>query len=229
MTQFKLYDYYRSSASYRVRIALHYKSVPFEIEHIDLLAGEQKSDAYKKHNPQGLVPTLVDGDFELGQSLAILSYIADRYPDPSLMLGSSQDLAYIKQMALLVACEIHPLNNPKVWKAYVGAKLGADEQQMQDWFAHWITEGFTAYEALLEKQGRMGKFTCGNTPSVADVCLIPQVYNARRFHVDLSAFPKICAIEKNCIVLDPFIKAAPESHPYAPDDLEPIHGAHSPL
>lgn len=220
-----LYDYFRSSSSYRVRIALYMKGLEFESKSIDLVSGEQRAADYKQHNPQGFVPTLVDGDVELTQSLAIMEYLDEKYPEPKLISGSTEDKAYIRQMALVVACEIHPLNNPKVWKGYVGKKLGADETQSMDWYHHWITEGFTAYEALLNKYGKAGKFTCGDTPSMADACLIPQIYNARRFNVDLSGFPKILEIEKNCMALDAFQKAAPESHPHAPEDLQPIHGS----
>lgn len=225
----QLYDYYRSSASYRVRAALAFKKVTYETVSVDLLKGEQKSDAYKQHNPQGFVPTLVDGDLELTQSMAIIEYLDDKYGDPKLVFGSAEDKAYIRQMAQVIACETHPLNNPKVWKGYVGAKLGADDQQMQDWYAHWVIEGLTAYEALLNKYGKAGKFTCGDQPSMADLCLIPQLYNARRFNVDLSPYPKTMDIEKNCIALEAFQKAAPESHPDAPADLEPIHGPDAPF
>lgn len=225
----RLYDYYRSSSSYRVRIALHYKDIAFETQHIDLVVGEQQNDAYKKLNPQGLVPLLVDGDFKLSQSLAIIEYLEERFPGPSLFLGSAQDIAYIRQMALIIACDIHPLNNPKVWKGYVGKKLGADEGQMKAWYRFWVTEGVTAYERLLEQSGRAGRFTCGDQPSVADLCLIPQLYNARRFDVDLSLFPKIREIEKNCMEMEAFRKAAPESHPNAPKDLVQIHGPNAPF
>jgi len=225
----KLYDYYRSSASYRVRIALHLKNIDFETIPVDLLAGDHKNKDYKAHNPQGLVPLLVEGDNELGQSLAIMEYLDETYPEPLLVSGTALDKAYIRQMALLVACEIHPMNNPKVWKAYVGGKLGADEKQMQDWYHFWILDGLAAYEALLIKYQKAGAFTCGDTPSMADLYLIPQLYNARRFNVDLQAFSKIRAIELNAIKLDAFQKAAPEAQATAPADMPAIHGAKSPL
>ena len=225
----KLYDYYRSSASYRVRIALAIKDIDYEMVSVDLAAGAQKEGSYRAENPQGAVPLLVDGNFRLTQSLAIMEYLDEQYSDPALVFGDAQDKAYIRQMAQIIACDIHPLNNLKVWKGYVGKTLGADETQMQDWYARWIHDGFAAYETLLNTQGKTGDFTCGDQPSMADLCLIPQTYNARRFNVDLSNYPTICAIEKTCMGLEPFQNAAPEGHPDAPADLEPIHGVKAPL
>lgn len=225
----RLYDYYRSSASYRVRIALAMKEIEYELVSVDLAGGAQKEQPYRAENPQGAVPYFVDDDVRIGQSLAIMEYLDEKYPQNPLIFGNAQDRAYIRQMALLVACDIHPLNNLKVWKGYVGKVLGAGEKQSQDWYAHWIHEGFTAYEALLEKQGMAGDFTCNDQPSMADLCLIPQIYNARRFNVDLSNYPRICAIEKNCMAMDSFQKAAPEAHRDAPDGLEVIHGPDAPF
>ncbi len=201
----KLYDYYRSSSSYRVRIALRYKGLAFETVEVDLLEGTQKNDEYAQLNPQKLVPTLVDRDFVLTQSPAILEYLEEAYPQNPLLPEDIRARAKVRQLSMIVGCEIHPLNNLRVWKGYVGGVLGADEAQMRDWYAHWIMQGFAAYEALLGGDG----FSVGNAPSLADVYLIPQVYNARRFDVDLTVYPKICAIEARCLEIEAFDKSAP--------------------
>lgn len=219
-----LHDYFRSSSSYRVRIALHHKNLDFEIRHVNLVKGEQRDDDYRSLNPSAGVPTLIDGDFKLTQSPAILEYLEEEYPQNPLMPTDKHARAYVRQMAMMIATDIHPLNNLKVWKGYIGKKLGADEAQQMQWYMHWIREGFAAYESLLSSENAAGEFTFGNAPSLADLHLIPQLYNARRFKADLSAYPNICAIEKNCMALKPFQQAAPESHPNAPDDLEIIHG-----
>jgi len=219
-----LHDYFRSSSSYRVRIALHHKNLDFKIHHVDLVQGEQRENAYKTLNPSAGVPTLIDGDFKLTQSPAILEYLEEEYPQNPLMPNDTHARAYVRQMAMIIAADIHPLNNLKVWKGYIGKKLGADEAQQMEWYMHWIHEGFTAYESLLNSENAAGEFTFGDAPTLADLYLIPQLYNARRFHADLSSYPKICAIEKNCMRLEAFQNAAPESHPNAPDGLEIIHG-----
>lgn len=219
----KLYDYFRSSSSYRVRIALHHKGIDFETIHVDLVKGEHREKPYTDLNPQGLVPLLIDGDFSLSQSPAILEYLEEKYPQKPLLPDDVEARAYIRQMAMIIACDIHPVNNLKVWKGYVGKVLGADDQQLKDWYAHWIHQGLQAYEKLLTSSGRMGTFTCGNEISLADLHLIPQLYNARRFFVPLSDYPNIMKIERHCMELEAFQKAAPENHPNAPQDLEKIH------
>ena len=226
----RLYDYFRSSASYRVRAALYLKNIDFLLEHVDLVAGDHKNEKYKKYNPQGFVPALVDdGGVLLTQSMAIIEYLDDKYGAPLLVEGSAKDKAYIRQMAQVIACDTHPLNNLSVWKGYVGKVLGADENQMTEWYTHWIIKGLSAYETMLVEYGRAGNFTCGDQPSLADLCLMPQLYNSRRFKVPLDGFPHILKIEKNCLSLPAFQKAAPEAHPNAPNDIEKIHGIHSPI
>ena len=225
----KLYDYFRSSSSYRVRIALYIKQLPFEIEHIDLVAGAQREAPYITLNPSAGVPTLIDGDLTLTQSPAILEYLDESYPEHPLLPDDLNARAYVRQMAMIIATDIHPLNNLKVWKGYIRKTLGADEAQQMAWYRHWITEGFYAYERFLKTQGLMRKFTYGDFPTLADCCLIPQVYNARRFGVDMGAYPLISKIERNCMGLTAFQKAAPESHPNAPEGLEIIHGPNAPL
>lgn len=225
----KLYDYYRSSASYRVRIALALKEVAYETVSVDLLKGEHKQDAYKAINPAGTVPYFIHHDVAIGQSLATLEYLDDAYPGPLLVYGTPAQKALIRELSLIIACDIHPLNNPKVWKGYVGGIFKADEQQMQDWYHRWIHDGFKTYEATLKNSGYKGGYSCGAKPSMADLCLMPQIYNARRFDVDLSAYEAIRQVEEICVSHPAFIAAAPESHKDAPDDMPPIHGAHSPL
>jgi maleylacetoacetate isomerase len=214
-----------------VRIALAFKGVEYETVHVDLLKGEQKSPEYLKQNPQGLVPTLIDGETRLSQSLAIIEYLDELYPQNPLVFGPPAQKAKIRQLALIVACEIAPLNNLRVWKGYVGGKLGADDQAQQEWFAHWLHDGFKVYETLLENGEHKfaGPFSCGAAPSMADACLIPQVYNARRFNIDLSLYPRICDIEKACMSLAAFQTASPESHKNAPADLGAIHGPNAPF
>lgn len=221
----RLYDYFRSSSSYRVRIALHMKALDFEIHHVDLVKGQQRDDEYKSLNPSAGVPTILDGDFKLTQSPAILEYLDEQYPHQPLLPKDAKARAYIRQMSMIIACDIHPLNNLKVWKGYVGRTLGADEDQSKAWYAHWIHEGFKAYETLLGNDN----FTYGNAPTLADIQLIPQLYNAHRFQLDLSQYPKILKVERNCLALEAFQKASPEAHPYASNGLEQIHGKHSPL
>lgn len=217
-----LYDYYRSSSAYRVRIALALKGLPYDIVHVDLLAGDQNSERYREVNPQGFVPVLADGNVRLAQSLAIIEYLDETHPEILLICGDARQKSYIRSLSYIVACEIAPLNIPKVWKGYMDKS--ADEAK--DWMAHWIHEGFAAYEELLSGDT---KFSCGDMPSMADACLIPQIYNARRFNVALDKYPKICAVEQECLALEAFQKASPESHPNAPDDLGAIHGPMSPV
>lgn len=223
----KLYDYFRSSTAYRVRIALALKNIPYEMTHINLLEGEQQSDSYKQHNPSGGVPCLVDGDVTIAQSLAIIEYLEEKSPSPALVSGDAEQRALIRQLSLMIACDIHPLINLKVMGGYLGKTLGVDEAGRNAWYAKWVGDGLAAYETLLSQQGCSGRFSVGDSPSMADICLIPQLYSARRYKLDLSAYPKLCMIEKNCIVLPAFQKAAPEMHPNAPEGLEVIHGPKS--
>ncbi len=222
-----LYDYYRSSSSYRVRIALELKNIPYRSVHVDLVGGENRTEDYGAINPQQFVPVLDDGQCKISQSLAIIEYLSEAYPNPPLIFGDACQKAFIRQMANIIACDIAPLNIPKVWKAYMGKKLNISEQQQMDWVAHWMHEGFRAYEMYLINVDT--PFTCGIKPSLADVCLIPQLYNARRFHVALDDYPKIREIEKNCLELEAFQNASPEHHPNAPTELEQIHGKRSPV
>lgn len=207
----KLYSYWRSSASYRVRIALNLKGLPYEMESVHLVrdGGEQHTPAYSALNPQELVPTLVDGDAVLTQSLPIIEYLDERYGDVRLLPEDVLARARVRSLAQLVACEIHPLNNLSVLQ-YLARELELPEEQRNTWYRHWVTKGFAALEQMLAGSPETGCFCHGDTPTLADACLVPQVYNARRYNVDLSAFPTIQRIDANCAELDAFVDASPE-------------------
>jgi len=210
-----LYSYFRSSAAFRARIALALKGLPYEYAAINLMPGieEQRSERYKALNPQGRVPFLVDGDMALSQSPAILEYLEEAYPSPALMPDGIEGRARVRQMVSLIACDIHPLNNSSVL-GYLKREIGADEAAVKAWYGHWITAGFEALEVLLAD--RPGPYAFGHTVTLADVCLVPQVWNARRFGVALDAFPNILAVDAACMKLPAFQAALPENQPDAP-------------
>ena len=207
----KLYSYWRSSAAYRVRIALNLKGLEHEIVPVNMLkdGGEQLGDAYKQINPQGLVPTLVDGDITLTQSLAILEYLEEQYSRVNLLPGNTGDRARVRQFAQLTACDIHPLNNLRVLK-YLKQGLNIADDAKDAWYRHWIMLGFEAFENSLVKAKSTGPYCLGAEVTLADLCLIPQMYNAHRFDVPLEAYPTLCAIEQACLELDAFKQASPE-------------------
>lgn len=213
----KLYGYFRSSAAYRVRIALALKGLDFEHVGINLVPGvsEQKSDAYLALNPQGRVPYLVDGEISLSQSPAILEYLDEAYPEVPLLPSNIAERARVRQLASLIGCDIHPLNNLAVLMRLKG-ELGADENAVNAWYSHWITEGFTALETLLVESSETDVFCHGDKPGMADIYLVPQVWNAQRFKVPMDAFPTIAAIDSACNALDAFKVAAPENQPDTP-------------
>ncbi len=212
----KLYTYWRSSSAYRVRIALNLKNLDYESVPVHLVrdGGQQKSAEYLKINPQGLVPVLVDGDIVLRQSLAIIEYLDEKYPRPPLLPGSASGRARVRGLAYLIADEMQPMNNLGVLQ-YLEHQAGFDQQRLDDWYRHWITKGFTALEQLLSTGGQSGQFCHGDTPGLADCCLVPQLYNARRYHCDLTAFPTLTRIEKNCGQSAAFQRAEPENQPDA--------------
>jgi maleylacetoacetate isomerase len=201
------YDYWRSSACYRVRIALNLKGVDYETRQIDLREDEQKSDDYRALNPQGLVPMLeIDGQ-RLTQSLAIINYLDMRYPNVPLIPAMAAERAHVVAMAMTVACDIHPLNNLRVLK-YLKNELGHSQDEVDAWYAHWIKEGLPALEAMAAPKA--GKFLFGNAPTGADVCLIPQLYNARRFNVPLDDYPTLLRADENANKIEAFAAAQPE-------------------
>ncbi|KWE57772.1 maleylacetoacetate isomerase [Burkholderia ubonensis] len=212
----KLYSYFRSSASYRVRIALHLKQLPFDYVPVHLLrdGGQQLKDEYRALSPDSLVPTLVDGDAALQQSLAIVEYLDETHPEPPLLPKAPLDRAYVRSIALQIACEIHPLNNLRVLK-YLKHMLQVPEEAKNDWYRHWIEAGFETLEARLANDPRTGKLCFGDTPTLADICVVPQVFNANRFAIDTSRFPTIQRIHDYAMTLDAFKAAAPGVQPDA--------------
>lgn len=210
----KLFTYFRSSAAYRVRIALNLKGVEYDPEFIHLRKAEQASPAYMEFNPQGLVPALVDGPEVLTQSLAIIDYLDETVPEPPFLPESPVARAKIRAIAHAMAADIHPINNLRVLK-YLTATLGVSEAARDDWYRHWVGEGFTAIERLIAGLGTTGPYLGGTAPGLADICLVPQVYNAERFGVDMTAFPTIAKIAETCRALPAFKAAAPENQPDA--------------
>ncbi len=210
----KLLGYWRSSAAYRVRIALNLKGLDYENLSVHLVknGGEQHQDEYKALNPAELVPTLIDGDLVLNQSSAILEYLDEKYPQSPLLPEAIEDKALVRAFAGDVASDIHPLNNLRVLQ-YLSGTLNVTDDEKAAWYSHWITTGFAGLEARLKKTA--GKFCFGDTPTVADLCLIPQIYNAKRFNVDLSAFPTILAIDEHVKTVKAFVDAEPENQPDA--------------
>jgi len=214
MTELTLYSYFRSSCSYRVRIALALKDLPFEARYIHLLkhGGEQHAAEYQQHNPQSMVPTLVDGQRVMTQSLAIIEYLEECYPKPALLPDVVRDRAYVRALAQLLACDIQPLNNLRVTNR-LKQDFSAQDGQIKSWYQGWILEGFAAFESLLEQHFLAGTCCYEDSPTLADICLVPQVYNALRFDCDLTAMPRLCSIYTHCISLPAFQAAAPENQP----------------
>jgi maleylpyruvate isomerase len=211
-----LHTYFRSSSAYRVRIALNLKGL--EAQHVPIHltrgGGEQFTAEYRKLNPLALVPVLTEGNLRLSQSLAILEYLDERYPSPPLLPASIEDRSRARQLASTIACEIHPLNNLRVLK-YLTGKLGLSDEAKVEWIAHWIKLGFEALEAELRTSASRGHYCVGDSPTIADCCLIPQVFNAQRFHIDPSAYPTLLAIHRACEALPAFQAAHPSRQPDA--------------
>ena len=203
----KLYGYFRSSAAFRVRIALNLKGIEYESRQIDLRDDQQKSGEYRALNPQGLVPMLEIDGHRLTQSLAIINYLDLRYPNQPLIPASAAERAHVVAMAMTIVCDIHPLNNLRVLR-YLKNELGHSQDEVDAWYRHWITEGLPALEALAAP--RAGKFLFGDAPTGADVCLVPQLFNARRFDVPLDAYPTLLRAEENANRIEAFAAAHPD-------------------
>lgn len=210
----RLHSYWRSSAAYRVRIALGLKGLAYETVPVHLVrdGGEQHTDAYRAINPQALVPSLEHDGHALTQSLAIIEYLDEVFPEPALLPRDPLERARDRSLAHMVAMDIHPLDNLRVLK-YLSAELGVGDDAKMRWYRHWIDRGFEAIEARLA--GTAGDFASGAEPGLADICLVPQVYNARRFDVDLGPYPSIATVDAACLELDAFRDAAPEAQPDA--------------
>ncbi|MDP2635620.1 MULTISPECIES: maleylacetoacetate isomerase [unclassified Pseudoalteromonas] len=203
----KLYTYFRSSAAYRVRIALNLKAIDHELVPVNLLKSEQQGEHYLSKNPQGLLPALETEEGVLGQSLAILEYLDETYPQHPLIYGNAWQKAQIRNLSYAVACDIHPIDNLRVLK-YLSTELAVDDEAKNKWYRHWVEVGFEKLELLLDEKH---DFCVGDKPSLADVCLVPQVFNALRFNVDMTAYPKIAAIYAHCNTLAAFSDAAPQN------------------
>jgi maleylpyruvate isomerase len=205
-----LYTYFRSSAAYRVRIAMNLKGLDARqvFVHLNRNGGEQFGEAFKSVNPQALVPVLSDEGLKISQSLAIMEYLDEVYPQLPLLPSAPGDRAFVRQLALGIACDIHPINNLRVLKYLTGA-MGLSDDKKSEWIAHWISLGLQAIEAQIQQHGRSGAFCFGDTPTMADCCLAPQIASAQRFNVDLSTYPALMAIFEACQAMPAFAKAAP--------------------
>ena len=210
----KLYNFFRSGTSHRLRIALNLKGLQTEYLPVDLRTEQHLQAAFKAINPQGLVPALVDGDQVLIQSPAIIEWLEEKYPNPPLLPADAQQRAHVRALAAMVGCDIHPINNRRILE-YLRHQFKADEAAINAWCATWITAGFDAFEALLAADRTRGDYCFGNQPGLADVYLVPQVESARRFKVDMSRWPLISAVDAACMKLPAFERAAPMKQPDA--------------
>ena len=210
----ELFTYFRSSAAYRARIVLNLKGLKADFRFVHLLkdGGQQHTPEFKAVNPQGFIPALVDQGHTLTQSLAIIEYVEETHPQPALLPKDPLGRARVRAMALLIACDIHPLNNQRILK-YLEKEYGLDEARRKRWIQHWVTQGFEALEKLLADDPATGKCCHGDTPGVADVFLVPQMFNAKRFDTDLTPFPTLRRINEHCLTLKAFSDAAPDKQP----------------
>ncbi|HQZ44843.1 MAG TPA: maleylacetoacetate isomerase [Usitatibacteraceae bacterium] len=209
-----LHDYWRSSAAYRVRIALGLKGLDAGRRYVHLRKSEQRAPGYLARNPQGLVPMLEDGEIDLTQSIAIIEYLEETHPRPPLLPATAEERAWVRAVALAVACEIHPLNNLRVL-AYLEHELRADAAARDRWYAHWVTDGLGAIEKMLAARPGRGPYCLGKSPTLADVCLVPQVFNAWRFKVPVEPYPRVLAVVDECLKLPAFDLAQPSKQPDA--------------
>jgi len=210
----KLYGYFRSSASYRVRIALSLKGLDYDLQSIHLRRNEQQAPEFVERNPQGLVPALMHDGMVLTQSLAIIEYLEEQVPKPPLLPAAPLDRAWVRALAQIVACDIHPINNLRILQ-FLENNLALDTNARAAWARRWIDEGFWAMETMLKSDLRTGDHCFGNQPTLADVCLVPQVHNSQRFGVDMARYPTLARIHKNCMRLPAFADQAPEQQPDA--------------
>ena len=210
----KLYTFFRSSASFRVRIAMNHKGLKYDPGLVSLPKGEHLEAKYKSVNSQGLVPALDDAGHILTQSLAIMEYLDEVHPVPKLLPSDPLDRAYVRALSQIVACEIHPLNNLRTLK-YIRRAYKLDEEGVNAWYRHWIAEGFGMMESFLADNGKSGRFCFRDQVTMADCCLVPQVFNAQRYNCDLKRYPTAMRIHEACMKLEPFIQAQPSKQPDA--------------
>jgi maleylacetoacetate isomerase len=210
----KLYTYFRSSASFRVRIALNLKGLDYETAFVHLPRGEHRAPAYGELNPQALVPTLEDAGALLTQSLAIIEYLEETRPQPPLLPKDPPGRARVRSLAMLIACEIHPVNNLRVLQ-HLKRALGQNEEQVNAWYRHWIADGLAKFESDLVREQRGGRFCHGDAPGMADCCLVPQIFNAQRYQCDTSAFPATMRVFAECMKMEAFDRAQPAKQPDA--------------
>lgn len=211
-----LYTYWRSSAAYRVRIALNLKGLEWRAVAVNLArdGGEHRLPGYREVNPQALVPALKHGNYAISQSIAIIEFLNERYPQPELLPGDALMRSRNRALSLAIACDIHPLNNLRVLR-YLKSELGQNDEAVSRWYGHWVAEGFAAIERELADSGTSGRFSFGDEPSMLDCCLVPQVYNAMRFNCELEPYPTILSINAACLELDAFQRAQPSAQPDA--------------
>lgn len=210
----KLYTYFRSSAAFRVRIALNLKGLAYEPELVNLPKGEHRNAGFAELNRQALLPSLEDESAQLNQSLAIIEYLEETRPTPALLPKDALGRARVRSLSLLVACEIHPLNNLRTLQ-YLRRQLGQNEEQIKTWYRHWIDDGLAKLEAELGGAKETGRFCHGDTPTMADCCLVPQVFNAKRYDSDLSPYTTVMRVFNQCMKLDAFDRAQPSKQPDA--------------
>ena len=209
-----LYSYFRSSAAFRVRIALNLKGLAYGTKLVNLSTGEHLLGQYRTVNPQGRIPTLVDKEKVYIQSISIIEYLEEAYPKPPLLPTSIEERAWVRAIGNIIACDIHPLNNLAVLN-YLTNEFSISEVQKVHWYQHWVSQGFEAVEKMLSETASRGKFCFGEEPGLADICLVPQVFNAKRFDCDLEPYPEIEKIFKRCMEVESFAKAQPSNQPEA--------------
>lgn len=209
-----LYTFFRSSTSYRLRIALAFKDLAWEGRTIDLAALAHRNMAYREINPQQMVPVLIESEHSLTQTQAILEYLEETYPDPPMLPADRFERAYVRALCNIIACDMHPLCNARVLRCLT-TDFGVNAEGVQRWYAHWIATGFSAFEAMLEREGLARSFCLGEAPTMADICLVPQVANARRFNCDLAPYPRLREIADRAAALPAFTLAAPALQPDA--------------
>ena len=213
MTKPVLFGYFRSSAAYRVRIALAWKGIAFDTQPVHLVKGEQRAADYLDIQPQGLVPALRIDGHTLGQSMAILEYLEETRPEPALLPKDAAGRAIVRWMAELIVADTHPINNLRIGN-YLRGTLGQDDSAVLAWMRHWMAQGFTALEKMVARHG--GAYCHGDALSLADICLVPQMYNARRFELNLADFPALTAVDERCRALPAFVTAHPDNQADSP-------------